>query len=54
MAVAMAMANSKCAKQTVQEYFEDLERIKQSETVPITSIDNVFFTLLTYITIATS
>ena len=53
-AVASALANSKASNKTVEEYFEDLESIRLSDSKPITSIDNVFITVLTFVAIATS
>ncbi len=52
-AVALAIARSKSGNKTVQEYFNDLENIKQDEFKPLTSVDNVFITVLTFVSIAT-
>jgi hypothetical protein len=52
-AVATAMANSKSGNKTVEQYFKDLENIRLDENKPITSIDNVFITVLAFVSIAT-
>jgi hypothetical protein len=52
-AVARATANSKFGNKTVEQYFKDLENIRLDESKPITSIDNVFITVLTFVSIAT-
>ncbi len=46
-AVAEATAKSKSGNKTVEQYFKDLENIKLDKNKPITSIDNVFITVLT-------
>jgi hypothetical protein len=52
-AVATAMARSRSGNKTVEQYFKDLENIKLDENKPITSVDNVFITVLTFVSIAT-
>jgi hypothetical protein len=49
---ATALANNKSAK-NVTEYFKYLESIRLSEWKPITSVDDVFITVLAFIVIAT-
>jgi hypothetical protein len=51
-AVATAMARSKSGNKTVEKYFKDLEKIKL-ENKPITTVDNVFIPVLTFVSIAT-
>ena len=53
-AVASALANSQASNKTVEEYFKDLESIRLSDSKPITTVDNVFITVLTFVAIATS
>jgi hypothetical protein len=48
-AVATALAISKSANKTVEEYFKDLENIKLDGNKPLTLIDNVFVTVLTFL-----
>jgi hypothetical protein len=52
-AVATAMANSKTGNKTVEQYFKELENIRLDENKPITSLDNVFITVLAFVLIAT-
>jgi hypothetical protein len=52
-AVATALANSKSGKKTVEQYFKDLENIKLDKNKPITSVVNVFITMLAFVSIAT-
>jgi hypothetical protein len=52
-AVATAIANSKSGNKTVEQYFKELENIRLDENKPITSIDNVFITVLAFVSIAT-
>ena len=52
-AVARATARSKHGNKTVEQYFQDLENIKLDENKPLTSVDNVFITVLTFVSIAT-
>ena len=52
-AVATATANSKFGNKTIEQYFKDLENIRLDETKPITSIDNVFITVLVFVSLAT-
>jgi hypothetical protein len=52
-AVAKAMARSKSGNKTVEQYFKELENIKLDEDKPMTSIDNVFITVLAFVSIAT-
>jgi hypothetical protein len=54
VAEATQVANSKSANKIVGEYFKDLENIKQTETKPITSVGNVFITMLSFKAIARS
>jgi hypothetical protein len=51
--VAKAMARSKSGNKTVEQDFKDLKNIKLDEDKPLTSIDNVFITVLTFVSIAT-
>jgi hypothetical protein len=52
-AVAQAIARSKSGNKTVEQYFKDLENIRNKEFKPLTSVDNVFITVLTFVSIAT-
>jgi hypothetical protein len=51
-AVAHAMARSKSGNKTVEQYFKELENIGLEENKPLTSVDNVFITVLTFVSIA--
>jgi hypothetical protein len=53
-AVAQAKARIKSGNKTVEQYFKDLENIRNEEFKPFTSVDNVFITVLTFVSSATS
>jgi hypothetical protein len=52
-AVATALAESKSSDKTVEQYLKDLENIRLDGTQSIKSVDNVFVTVLTFVSIAT-
>jgi hypothetical protein len=52
-AVASALANNKSGNKTIEQYFKDLENIRLEGAKPMTSIDNVFIIVLTFVSIAT-
>ena len=52
-AVAQAIARSKSGNKTIEQYSQELENIKLDENKPLTSVDNVFITVLTFVSIAT-